>query len=30
MIDAMINGPKGSNGGLMVAIHGIRSMVMGG
>lgn len=28
-IDSIINGPKGSNGGLMTAIHGIRSMVMG-
>ena len=26
-IDEIINGPKGSNGGLMNAIHGIRSMV---
>lgn len=27
-IDEIINGPKGSNGGLMAAIHGIRSMVI--
>lgn len=27
-IDEIINGPHGSNGGLMAAIHGIRSMVM--
>lgn len=26
-IDEIINGPKGSNGGLMAAIHGVRSMV---
>ncbi len=26
-IDEIINGPKGSNGGLMTKIHGIRSMV---
>lgn len=26
-IDEIINGPKGSNGGLMTRIHGIRSMV---
>ena len=26
-IDEIINGPKGSNGGLMTAIHGIRTMV---
>lgn len=26
-IDEIINGPKGSNGGLMTAIHGIRAMV---
>ncbi|WP_441280573.1 hypothetical protein [Tardiphaga sp. 862_B3_N1_1] len=26
-IDEAINGPKGSNGGLMTAIHGIRQMV---
>jgi hypothetical protein len=29
-IDAILNGPKGSNGGLMSKIHGIRVMVMGG
>lgn len=29
MVDTILNGPKGSNGGLMTAIHGIRSMVMG-
>lgn len=28
-IDAIINGPKGSNGGLMTAIHGVRGMIMG-
>lgn len=28
-IDATLNGPKGSNGGLMTAIHGIRIGVMG-
>ncbi len=28
-IDAMIDGPKGSNGGLMTAIHGIRLGVLG-
>lgn len=28
-IDSIINGPKGSNGGLMAAIHGVRAMVMG-
>lgn len=28
-VDMILNGPKGSNGGLMAAIHGIRSMVMG-
>ena len=27
-IDEIINGPKGTNGGLMTRIHGIRSMVM--
>lgn len=27
-IDAVLNGPKGSNGGLMTAIHGIRLGVM--
>lgn len=27
-IDAAINGPKGSNGGLMAAIHGVRGLVM--
>jgi len=26
-IDAKIDGPKGSNGGLMTAIHGVRLMV---
>ena len=26
-IDDIINGPKGTNGGLMTRIHGIRSMV---
>ncbi|ATI15635.1 hypothetical protein [Bordetella phage vB_BbrM_PHB04] len=30
MVDTILNGPKGGNGGLMTAIHGIRSMVMGG
>lgn len=30
MVDTILNGPKGSNGGLMTAIHGIRSMAMGG
>lgn len=29
VIDTIIDGPKGANGGLMTAIHGIRSMVMG-
>jgi|GEM_PF-1738466 len=29
-IDTIINGPKGSNGGLMTAIHGVRFGVMGG
>lgn len=29
-IDTILNGPKGSNGGLMTAIHGIRFGVMGG
>lgn len=29
MIDHILNGPKGSNGGLMTAIHGVRSSVMG-
>lgn len=28
VIDEIVNGPKGSNGGLMAAIHGIRSMVI--
>lgn len=28
-IDHVLNGPKGSNGGLMTAIHGVRSTVMG-
>lgn len=28
-IDYILNGPKGSNGGLMTAIHGIRSTVLG-
>jgi hypothetical protein len=28
-IDTTLNGPKGSNGGLMAAIHGIRSAVLG-
>lgn len=27
-VDEIINGPKGSNGGLMTKIHGIRTMVM--
>lgn len=30
MIDIKLNGPKGSNGGLMAAIHGIRSGVLMG
>lgn len=29
MIDRALNGPKGSNGGLMTAIHGIRMSVLG-
>ncbi len=29
MIDNALNGPKGSNGGLMTAIHGIRMTVLG-
>lgn len=29
MIDAIINGPPGSNGGLMTAIHGIRGSAFG-
>jgi hypothetical protein len=29
IIDRIIDGPKGSNGGLMAAIHGVRSIVMG-
>jgi hypothetical protein len=28
MIDRMLNGPPGSNGGLMALIHGVRLMVM--
>lgn len=28
-VDLILNGPKGSNGGLMSKIHGIRLMVMG-
>lgn len=28
-IDHILNGPKGSNGGLMTAIHGVRNSVMG-
>lgn len=29
-VDRILNGPKGANGGLMAAIHGIRVGVMGG
>lgn len=29
IIDRKLNGPKGGNGGLMTAIHGVRSTVMG-
>lgn len=28
-IDNILNGPKGSNGGLMTAIHGVRTSVLG-
>lgn len=30
MIDTMLYGPKGTNGGLMTAIHGVRTTVLGG
>ncbi len=29
MIDLAIDGPKGSNGGLMTAIHGVRFSILG-
>lgn len=29
-VDLLLNGPKGSNGGLMTAIHGVRGTVLGG
>lgn len=28
VVDAILNGPEGSNGGLMTKIHGIRTMIM--
>jgi hypothetical protein len=28
-IDSILNGPKGSNGGLMTSIHGVRNTIMG-